>query len=92
LIFLSPPGERIEVRGNNSRTFFHPHPNPLPSREREFIVKAFLGGERGGFSFFGLDKESRVILYIQRSMQVGSTKGKKSCSETVKRKALSSRG
>jgi hypothetical protein len=35
LIFLSPPRERIEVRGNDPRTFFHPHPDPLPSRERE---------------------------------------------------------
>jgi hypothetical protein len=49
LIFLSPPGERIEVRGNNPRTSFHPHPDPLPSREREIFVRAFIGDERGIF-------------------------------------------
>ena len=41
---------------------------------------------------FGLDKESCVILYIQRLMQVVSTKGRESCSETLKRRAPSSRG
>ena len=40
LIFLSPPGERIEVRGTDPRTFFHPHPYPLPSREREIMEVA----------------------------------------------------
>jgi hypothetical protein len=54
--------------------------------------KGLYRGERRGFSFFGLDKESRVILYIQRLMQVGSTKGRESCSETQKRRAPSSRG
>jgi hypothetical protein len=38
LIFLSPPWERIEVRGNDPRTSFHPHPDPLPSREREIFA------------------------------------------------------
>jgi len=47
LIFLSPPRERIEVRGSFDKlrmTFLfamvslsnhHPHPDPLTSRERE---------------------------------------------------------
>jgi hypothetical protein len=32
-----PSRERTEVRGTDPRTFFHPHPNPLPSREREIM-------------------------------------------------------
>jgi hypothetical protein len=44
LIFLSPRRERIEVRGNDPRTFFHPHPDPLPSREREIEVMFLIGG------------------------------------------------
>jgi hypothetical protein len=35
IVFLSPPRERIEVRGNILSTFFPPHPDPLPSREGE---------------------------------------------------------
>ena len=35
LIFLFPPGERIEVRGTDPRTFFHPHPDPLQLEEGE---------------------------------------------------------
>ena len=35
LIFLSPPGERIEVRGTDPLTFFHPHPDPLQLEEGE---------------------------------------------------------
>jgi hypothetical protein len=49
LAFLSPAGERIEVRGNNPHTFFHPHPGPLPSREREIFVRAVIEGKRGIF-------------------------------------------
>jgi hypothetical protein len=49
LIFLSPPRERIEVRGSFDKlrmTFLfamvslsnhHPHPGPLPSRKREMM-------------------------------------------------------
>jgi hypothetical protein len=45
LIFLSPPWERIEVRGN-----IHPHPSPLPSsREREIKVVASIGLASGHF-------------------------------------------
>jgi hypothetical protein len=39
-LYLNPPlpsWERIEVRGNDPFTSFHPHPNPLPSREREIM-------------------------------------------------------
>jgi hypothetical protein len=50
LIFLSPPGERIEVRGSFDKlrmtslfamvslSNHHPHPDPLPSRERKIRV------------------------------------------------------
>jgi hypothetical protein len=44
-----PWRERIEVRGNDPGTFFHPHPDPLPSREREIMVWTFMGGKRGIF-------------------------------------------
>jgi hypothetical protein len=56
LIFLSPPRERIEVRGSFDKlrmTFLfamvslsnhHPHPDPLPSRERESEVMFPIGG------------------------------------------------
>jgi hypothetical protein len=51
-----PWRERIEVRGNNPRTFFHPHPDPLLSREREIFVRDFIGGKRGIFIAFSLDR------------------------------------
>jgi hypothetical protein len=56
LIFLSPPWERNEVRGNISFPLFHPHPDPLPSREREIFVRVFIGGKRGIFIAFSLDR------------------------------------
>jgi hypothetical protein len=45
LIFLSPGGRGLEVRGN-----CHPHPGPLPSREREIKVMVFHRGKEGDFS------------------------------------------
>jgi len=36
-----PSRERTEVRGTDSHTFFHPHPDPLPSRAREIREVGF---------------------------------------------------
>jgi hypothetical protein len=59
LIFLSPPWERIEVRGSFDKlrmtslfamvSLSNHHPDPLPSREREITAGAFIGGMKGGF-------------------------------------------
>jgi hypothetical protein len=62
LIFLSPPRERIEVRGNDPRAFFHPHPDPLPSREREIKERVIDRSVRslmraGRVSGLGVEKE-----------------------------------
>jgi hypothetical protein len=37
------------------KKIIHPHPGPLPSREREFFVRGFIGGKRGIFISFSLD-------------------------------------
>jgi hypothetical protein len=51
-LFLSlplPRRERIEVRGTVPRTFLHPHPDPLPSRERE--IEALIPIRKAGKDF-----------------------------------------
>jgi hypothetical protein len=54
LIFLSPPWERIEVRGNIPFPFFTLTLALSPQREREIMEWAF----RGGYRFFRLIPEA----------------------------------
>ena len=46
--FSLPLRERVRVRGN---TNWHPHLNPLPSRERKFSNVTASGKWKRGFSF-----------------------------------------